>query len=440
MANKKRNELTAGVFVIVCGLLTVGIVIWLSGVEIGGRYVYLSLPLTAGNTGVTVGGEAYLGSVLIGKVSAVTPSDDWHTFVVRIRLSQPVDIRSDALVESNTPALGGTATLTFLSRGSPAAAPADEAHPIAVRIGPNQLVRDMQQQLGYGEVERTELQTAMRSVTAIAGNLQTVSNTLSSRSPRPRSPPGRRRPCWPALWPCWRTCARRRRRSARAQEAQKQFDPANAAGLLGKLHLAMDNVDRVSGRAWELTDKVSPDVEKAVSSAARAAERIDQYTEKDMADLLASLRTSGDELLGVMRDMREVSGTAKQIVRLNRDNVGEILRNLTQVSVNLKVTAQDVRRSPWKLLGKPAVQEHPHRERPGDRPGLLRRGHRAGRRHQPAEGPGRAGQRTHPGRRPAAHPGPPEDQGRLRQLQPGRTGPVEGDGPVVVLAPFPCCV
>ena len=38
----------------------------------------------------------------------------------------------------------------------------------------------------------------------------------------------------------------------------------------------------------------------------------------------------------------------------NDDHVDEMVANLTQVSVNLKVASRDIRRHPWKLLGSPS--------------------------------------------------------------------------------------
>jgi len=52
-----------------------------------------------------------------------------------------------------------------------------------------------------------------------------------------------------------------------------------------------------------------------------------------------------------------VSEQTKEIVTVNRDNIDETLDNLTQVSVDLKSAAKEIRRNPWRLLYEPEEKE-----------------------------------------------------------------------------------
>ena len=42
---------------------------------------------------------------------------------------------------------------------------------------------------------------------------------------------------------------------------------------------------------------------------------------------------------------------------INSDRIDQLIGNITEVSVNLKLVSREVRRAPWKLLYKPSEKE-----------------------------------------------------------------------------------
>ena len=62
---------------------------------------------------------------------------------------------------------------------------------------------------------------------------------------------------------------------------------------MAKLHASADNVNRTTADAAALVGRVGPNVEKAVASAASAAERVDRLTAGDLAAAIKGLRAGG---------------------------------------------------------------------------------------------------------------------------------------------------
>jgi hypothetical protein len=63
---------------------------------------------------------------------------------------------------------------------------------------------------------------------------------------------------------------------------------------------------------------------------------------------IAKADTALDTAQSAMKNIKEITGD---------ERIGRIISNLSEVSVTLKLTAQEVRRAPWKLLYKPKQKE-----------------------------------------------------------------------------------
>lgn len=348
MARKERNTLIAGIFVIVCSMALVGVVIWLGGLSMHGETIYISAPVMAGDTGLQVGSKVKYGSLQKGKITAILEGVDSRNFLIEVRMTDAVTgLRSDALVETSVATLvGGSADLVILSPGTPSAPPPTREHPIPLHIGPNPLIRDLQNQIGYREVERKEFQTILANLDTLSANLTQISAGLKDQLTVTGKPN--------MLSDAVDTMARLK---DSIEAIRQELDPKNPQGMLAKTHSSLDDVNAMTGRLTSMVNVAAPYVEEATASAADAADRINGYTRDDLGVLLKSLRESSTQLLGIMQDFREVSSAAKQVVAFNKENIDEMLNNLTQVSVNLKAASREVRMNPWKLMGKPTISD-----------------------------------------------------------------------------------
>ena len=353
MAKKQRNELVAGAFVIGSVLVIVAVAIWLAGIEFGGRFVYLTAPLKSGDVGIVEGSAMKMGSLEVGKVVNVTADAKWETFIFRVRLARDVDIRQDAVVETSAPTLGGVGTLIVLNPGSPSSPPADEQHPVKLSVGPNPLIRDMQRELGYGDDERTAFQGTLAGLKKASEDLLEISSSVKAQL-TPSTQPNLLSDAVATLKDLRQIVATVKEQVAFLKD---QLDPKNATGVFTRIQTSLVHANKITSEVAAMVTTARPKLEAAVASAASAAKRIDAYAEKDLAEVLARLRAGSGELEAIMKDFHEVSTTAREIVTVNQDNIDEMLANLTQVSVTLKAAARDVRRRPWRLLGKPSLQD-----------------------------------------------------------------------------------
>ena len=121
-----------------------------------------------------------------------------------------------------------------------------------------------------------------------------------------------------------------------AMEAIKQeFDPDDPNSLLARVKYEVDR-DKADSIVTSVKDAIAQ-LEKDINDVAN---KLQQTLDKAESALHSAQST--------LEDIKEVAGDE----RLDR-----IVGNLTEVSVNLKLTSREVRRAPWKLLYKPKRKE-----------------------------------------------------------------------------------
>jgi ABC-type transporter Mla subunit MlaD len=318
-----KNELAAGGFVLaaVAGILAVAI--WLSGLHLGGHHAYVTATMNVGDTSIRPDSAVRVGTVEVGKVDRVSPSADWKSCTYRIRLTRNVVLRQDARVLATAPTLGGVGSLTVLDLGSPAAPAADSLHPARLDVGPNPLVGNMLSEIGYGSEQREAFQQAITNIHLALEGVRGMTDAL-----------------------------------------QGQLSPSDSASLLGEAKAAVvavrhaaQNAETATGQTAEMICAVRPRVEEAVANVADSAAAVGQYTKGDLAVLLQNLRQASSRVLAATTDLRDVAGTAKDVVHKQRPSIESIIADLSQVSDNLKATSRDVRRRPWLLLAKSDGQD-----------------------------------------------------------------------------------
>ncbi len=323
MTRHNKSELAAGMFVIACAAALVGIIIWLGGLHLGGRYAYLTARAADGDTSIRLDSAVRIGTVDVGKIDRVTTSDDWNTFAYRIRLCRDVKIHQDALVQAVAPTLGGVGALTILSTGSEKLPLADNLHPARLDMGPNPLIANMMTQLGYGPEQREAFQQALADIQMAMGGVRGMTDVLHD-----------------------------------------QMSAGNPENLLGQaygaimaLRQAAQSVESATGETAAMMRTIRPGVESVVADAAESVHQVSLYTKGDLGELLTNLRQASTSVLSAANNLRDTTGAAKDMVCLQRSNIERTIANLAQVSDNLKATSREVRRRPWLLLAKSDTQD-----------------------------------------------------------------------------------
>jgi ABC-type transporter Mla subunit MlaD len=380
MPRTKHSELTAGLFVVAGIVVLLGVVLWLGAADLlkpRGQLVSFYVPMSSGSVGIIEGAEVALGDGRIGRIVKIVPDPPNRRCLYRARLERSdVVVKRDANAVVVSPPVG-QAKIVVTSVGSADQA-ADDANPVLLSGGllqAMQHVDKLTENLAAAsaklraQLDPNEASSLLAKIDAVIGEIRKAAGdvvaTVGSLKAQadPDNPKG--------------LVARFQRSAADINQATgslaHQMDPdakdtvasrigraagniehatdPNAKGyLMAKVHSTVDG-------AQAIVKDAQPKIDRTLTAVAGAAEKIDAYTRKDMSDILAQLREANTRILKVVGDFAIVSEQAKEIISLNRDNVDETIDNLTQVSVNLKSAAKEIRRNPWRLLHEPDRKE-----------------------------------------------------------------------------------
>jgi len=298
MARKTHSELTAGIFVLVALAVLIGVIVWLGGADMlspARQVAVFYADEDAGSFNLQKGSFVQIGDAQVGKIARIRfDADAGRTFYTAEIDRKDIKVHADGKVRVAAALIGG-ARLVITDRGSDEAPLADAEHPVA---------------LGGG------LDQAM-------GNLEHASEKLALI----------------------------------ADAVARELDSTESAGLLAKIHEIIDSLKLATADVAAIAADAKPKVSQTLEDVQAVASTIRTATDENLTELLVNLRESSTEVLKISRNFGEVSGQVRQIVMLHRNNIDEIIDNMAQVSANLKATAKEVRRAPWRLLHTPDEQE-----------------------------------------------------------------------------------
>ena len=333
-ASDGRNAVQAGAFVILTIAVTVAVVLVLSGVpeKLRPTHEYVvTFDLREGAAGLELDSPVRIGGRNVGRVTGVTFDRNGGVVqgvFVTIAIDDDITLYEGASAFLERPLLGSGATLNFESLGDLGAPALAEG---ALIPGEPQVPQFMAQ-AGYGATQREQLQ----SILARADEL-TVKVDQAVEDVR-------------------EVIASARERS------DNWFDRVDA--LFGSASQATEEIraGAEDGRALVLSlqegvdanrprvDEMARNLEAASSSAREAVDRFNKQTLALAEDLLIQGRSAAEEARAtIARVDREVAERAPEIRRA--------IANARLASDQLRLTAGEVRRTPWRLLYRPSERE-----------------------------------------------------------------------------------
>jgi len=313
MARSRRNDLVAGVFILVAMAALVA-VLGLIGkwTEMGEMKSYEvrfeQIP------GVKLGSSVLLASSPIGEVTAIDAqwAEDEKTGTKRFdHYLLTVEIRSDVLLYQNarivieTKLIGEGAAINILSVGDDRLV----SEPIAGRSGT--AMASAVEAIGIGEEQKQQ-------ITEIIADVKQLSEDLRTRVP-------------PILVSVQKS-------AERLDTITRQVD-----GILA------ENRDKLKGsiaNVNEITEEVRGMIKDNRGKIAESVENVNRMT----TNTRARLKTLTDNLVVTSNDVRA-------LMAANRINLHDIIVNLRQTSEQFRAGSIEIRRAPWRLLHKPDQQE-----------------------------------------------------------------------------------
>jgi len=312
MPRKKKNELTAGLFVVAALVLMLGVILWLgaSGLfKTRGQLVSFYVPLSGGSIGVIDGAIVTVGDAEIGRVVSVREEIGKGRCLYQVRIERKdIQIKSDGKAMVVSPPVG-SAKIVITEIGT-ADTLADDEHPIMLSGGLDQAMASIGQAADNLKdiLEKIKLELNAHESTTLLYKIHMILSEMAEASTDVK---------------------------AIVKSIRRETDAADPKSLLAKTHRGMDDITTITADA-----------------RTKMPETLTALTE-----LMTKLRKTGDEVFEIVKDFHVVSSEVKGIVVVNRGRIDELIDNMTVVSANLKATSKEIRRSPWKLIHKPEPGE-----------------------------------------------------------------------------------
>ena len=314
MARSKRNDLVAGVFIIVA-MAALVVVLSLIGewTEMGREMKSYKVRFEQ-IPGVKLGSSVLLASSPIGEVTAIdaqwamdekTGTKRFDHYLLTVEIPSNVLLYQNAHIAIETKLIGEGAAINILSVG-------DEkplVGPIVGRSGT--AMASAVEALGIGEEQKKQIADTIANVNQLSSDLREKVPTI---------------------------LASVQKSAERLDTITKQID-----GIL------TENRDKLKGSISndnEITEELRGLIKDNRGKIGESVENINQMT----ADTRSKLKTLTDNLVVTSNDVRA-------LMAANRINLHDIIVNLRQTSEQFRAGSIEIRRAPWRLLHKPDQQE-----------------------------------------------------------------------------------
>jgi ABC-type transporter Mla subunit MlaD len=350
-AERHRNNVRAGIFVSLAVILTLAVVVILSGawqsLARSTRPHTVRYSVESGVRNLKPGAQVRVGGLVMGHVTEVRPhfvaGEPFTEIHVNFELSRNVELFADAMILVEAPILGSDAWLDIPSVGTVGAgAPsggvhdgADSAGLLTTLLGPANAAAAggaIQGASTFGDYLADlpqEIDPIIDDVKTIAGDVRAISSEVRAEH-----------------WPEWAGAIDRV--AAWAAKFTEDVDAALAEGR-GLLEDGRDILAENRGAVHSALGNVD-----AASADIRAiAERVRAETVDKVHALLDTGQTALDSATAAIETMRADYETWSV-------DLGETLGNASLASQQLKLATIEVRRSPWKILYRPAEKELEH--------------------------------------------------------------------------------
>lgn len=346
--NKDRNDLLAGLLLIVAIIGLVAGVVMLAGFQevLGTRTYIVRFDLTENLGGLESGASVRLGGRSIGVVSAVRFTDDGPggaptaTEVV-IRVSSDLQIREGATPLLELPLFGAQGVINFITLGDAAVLPPGSV--IKGTIAPPSFLA----QAGWGDDEKQNLSNLLRNASQAGEKLNA---TLDRFSDGPLADIQSVTADVREKWPDW---------SERVDSITRNADTtlARAPELAESLDQRLEQLREALATAQGYLDDNREDVRAAVERFRSVGERADAFTERlntEITDLAKGFLEDGRAAIDRGKDAID---TVAQLIGEQRPAIRRSLANFRLASDQLRDTLLEVRRAPWRLLYRPDTRE-----------------------------------------------------------------------------------
>ena len=353
-SERRRNNIRAGLFVTAAIILSVIVVVILSGAwdaltSRTDRY-RVQYPVSAGVANLRSGSDVRVGGVVMGRVASVKPilvrDQPFERIEVVFAVDERVTLYADAEVSVSSPLLGTEAWLSVSSVGHPEAGP--PAPHLEGRTAPGMLASMLGPETAdraarivanasefseflteVPEIYRDRVEPALEDVGATTAEVRALAERVNRED-----------------WPRW---------AGRVDEVMTW-----AGGFTQSLDQAVSEGNALFADARDVIGDNREKIDSIVDDVAAASADVQALAERartELADKVAALLDTGQ---GALDSAQATIEALRQDYPAWSTDLGEALGNANLAAQQLKLTTVEVRRSPWKVLYRPSDRELEH--------------------------------------------------------------------------------
>ena len=359
-----RNNVVAGLFVILSIVLAVAIAFILSDVQdkFAKRTEYIvRFPTDIGVTGLQPGADVTFGGLSVGRVRAINahvePDPETGIDVVRfhdviIAVSSDLVIYEDAFGDLVPPLLGGVSRINIPSpgTGSYEGGPSDsdsllgEGEALRGRFAPSILA-----QLGFTTEEADAIKETIHKVREISEHVNEVSQSVKRMTLDLE-------PDFGEGVDDGRTTMANIRQFSERFNAEDGWAPrvdsilGNANDASAKIEPFIDDTHATISEARSMLEENREKVASIIDNVNTTTERVKNETMEQINELL----DKGTLALGSYKD---VADNANSLVLSNSPKIASTLDSARDIGVQGKLFVEEIRAQPWRLLKKPSEED-----------------------------------------------------------------------------------
>ena len=338
MPRSSSNNVRAGLFVLIAIGLAFVCVLALSGLtkrlKSFDRYV-VRFTLATGAAGLEVGSQVQVGGRMVGQVEEIrlrTQPEGSNPAGIDIEIEVDSGVRffGTPVAYLERPLLGAGATLNFSSVGNAAAeSPVTPGSVLRGEIAAPSFLA----QAGYGEEQKSQLQTILQRGSEIAEDIRGLSKDLREKT-----------------GPDIQAVVSDVRGRSTAWFDRIDSVTANADSFAAALPQVGEDAKALARQLREAVDDNRERFDRIVANIDQAAQGVNDETMPLVNDLLRD----GKAAMGEARTALE---KIDRLVTEEEPGLRKSLANARLASDQLRLTMAEVRRSPWRLLYRPDARE-----------------------------------------------------------------------------------
>lgn len=382
----RRDDFILGLTALLLIALLVGTILFLNpGIEGATRRLSVYFPHREGLAPIKKGSPVVLGGVLtVGKVADVRSAEMEMTgpggralkdangapvrelvIVVDADVQRDLPLHDDCMITSDQPPVGGNGLLAIIDAGTPSRPllgdgairglpPQSLAAAISTLsrrlLGPDGVLASIEGMLDAGAEGSLafKLSKSLSDINDLTGALRNEFEPRESAA----------------------LLAKVHRImddvNAMTTALRQEVASGDKANLTARIHQLLDHLDEGLIQVRDLAAENRPAISRMTTSLASAAEQIDQgllaklraeFDRDAPASLLGKLHLGMTRLNNSLGDIAEISANGRQLLVQNRPALDRSISNLREMSEQLRLTSQELRAAPWRLLYQPSAAE-----------------------------------------------------------------------------------